>query len=135
MSKTINIEVKLAPIGKPRMTRRDRWAKRPAVLRYYAWKDELLKSAASEVEELKTIIPDTVSIFGWFPHPKAWSMKKKLAMVGAPHNQKPDYDNIAKAVTDTLFEDDKTISTGFQMFKWDDGGGARMRIIISGTLK
>ena len=31
----------ITPVPKPRMTRRDRWAKRPCVLRYWAFKDEV----------------------------------------------------------------------------------------------
>ena len=34
------MEYPIIPLGKPRMTQRDKWAKRPAVLRYRAFKDE-----------------------------------------------------------------------------------------------
>ena len=32
---------RVTPIGKPRMTQRDRWKKRPPVVRYHAFKDQL----------------------------------------------------------------------------------------------
>ncbi len=42
----MKITVHIEPMGAPRMTQRDRWAKRPCVLRYHAFKDVLRASAA-----------------------------------------------------------------------------------------
>ena len=38
----------VTPIGKPRMTQRDRWAKRDCVLRYYAFKDSIKEQATMQ---------------------------------------------------------------------------------------
>jgi len=38
--------------------------------------------------------------------PKSWSKKKKLEMVGRPHKQKPDLDNLLKALLDAVFDED-----------------------------
>ena len=36
------------------------------------------------------------------PMPKSWSQKKKNAMCSRPHQQKPDVDNLLKALQDSL---------------------------------
>jgi Holliday junction resolvase RusA-like endonuclease len=38
--------------------------------------------------------------------PQSWSKKKRVAMDGQPHQQKPDLDNLTKSLLDALFEDD-----------------------------
>tara|TARA_R110000737_G_C14489855_1_gene470036 strand:+ start:127 stop:345 length:219 start_codon:yes stop_codon:yes gene_type:complete len=38
-----------------------------------------------------------------FELPKSWSKKKKKQMEGQEHKQKPDLDNLIKAVKDTIF--------------------------------
>ena len=42
------------------------------------------------------------------PMPKSWS-KKKAAMNGQPHQQRPDTDNLVKAVLDAVHEEDSQI--------------------------
>jgi Holliday junction resolvase RusA-like endonuclease len=37
--------------------------------------------------------------------PQSWSEAKKAAMAGSAHRQKPDIDNVAKAVLDALWPD------------------------------
>lgn len=48
------------------------------------------------------------------PIPQSYSNKKKAELEWAPHNKKPDLDNLVKAVLDALngvaFEDDSLIS-------------------------
>ena len=89
-----------APIGKPRMTRRDKWAQRPAVLRYREWADRLREVAgavpsASEVVDL--------SWTAYFVPPKSWPKKRRDEAIGTQHRSKPDLDNIDKAVLDVLY--------------------------------
>lgn len=38
--------------------------------------------------------------------PKSWSKKKHVEMNGKPHQQKPDVDNLLKALMDAVFKDD-----------------------------
>lgn len=48
--------------------------------------------------------PVRVTIECVFEMPKSWSKAKKLKHDGQPHTQKPDVDNIAKAILDGLSE-------------------------------
>jgi Holliday junction resolvase RusA-like endonuclease len=110
------------PIGKPRMTQRDRWKKRPAVLRYHEFKDSLRNQVGH-------LIPKNVETLSWvayLPIPKSWSKKRKAEMTGKPHRQKPDRDNIDKAILDTLFEEDSGVAFGHLSKYWDDGKGPRI---------
>jgi len=92
----------VVPMGKPRMTRADKWKKRPEVLRYRAFCDHvrLLGVKLPEANSHITFIP---------PLPKSWSKKKRAEMNGKPHQSKPDKDNLEKALLDALFEDDAHI--------------------------
>lgn len=40
------------------------------------------------------------------PMPQSWSKKKKARMVDTPHRQRPDSDNLAKGVMDSLLPED-----------------------------
>ncbi len=91
----------ITPNPKPRMTRRDKWAKRPAVLRYFAFKDEVrLKGVVYEYGKAITF---------HMPMPKSWSKKKKAEMDGKPHKQRPDIDNMIKSLFDSLYDEDAHI--------------------------
>jgi len=87
------------PVSKPRMTQRDRWAKRDSVLRYFAFRDAF-RPVMENLEPLEGIMVIFV-----IPMPKSWSEKKKLAMCGEPHKVRPDIDNFLKAILDCLSED------------------------------
>lgn len=93
------------PIGKPRMTRRDRWARRPSVNQYFEFKDELVKQAEAMGFSLK----NTLRVEFFVPMPKSWSLKKKASKQGTPHDSKPDIDNMVKAVLDVLKDEDKAV--------------------------
>ncbi len=96
--------IDITPVPKPRQTRADKWQKRPAVIRYRAFADELRYKAG------KIDLNHHSLTFG-LPMPKSWSEKKKQAMDGQPHTQKPDLDNLLKAVGDALNTDDSGIHT------------------------
>ena len=119
-TKHININ----PIGKPRMTRADRWKKRPCILRYWAFKNKLV-AWASEVG--LTIPPILIATFV-MPMPSSWSRKKKELMYGMPHQQKSDIDNISKSLMDSLCKDDSYVHTLFVKKVW----GYHGRIIFFG---
>ena len=63
--------------------------------------------------------------------PASRSKKKKAAMTGKPHRQRPDVDNLGKALFDALFKEDSCIAQSFARKFWDDGKGARMEVHIS----
>jgi len=116
--------VKIAPMGKPRMTQHDRWKKRPAVLRYHAFKDSLRVQLACHSFERATVLSWTAYI----SMPKSWSKKKKAELQGKPHLQKPDRDNIDKAIMDAILKEDKSIYFGTICKLWDDGKGERIEL-------
>lgn len=93
---------KITPIPKPRMTQRDKWKKRPCVLRYFAFKDEVRLN--------NIVIPEQgAHITFYIAMPKSWPKKKKVLMEGQPHQQKPDLDNYAKSILDAVFDDDAKV--------------------------
>lgn len=90
-------------MGAPRMTRADAWKKRPVVLRYWEFKDELRRQAA----EARFVFPNAGAyIVFHIPMPASWSKKERDRMRGMPHQSKPDGDNLEKALLDTLLEED-----------------------------
>lgn len=118
------------PMGKPRMTQRDKWKKRPVVLRYRAWAD--LARASVPVPASRFIAdPLTVSWTAYLPMPKSWSCKKKDFMRGTLHRQKPDRDNIDKAILDALFTSDCGVAAGTLVKRWDDGRGPRVEVEVT----
>ncbi|WP_426817657.1 RusA family crossover junction endodeoxyribonuclease [Winslowiella sp. 2C04] len=109
----------ICPVPKPRQTQRDRWAKRPAVLRYRAFCDEVRFRGVT--------LPES----GWhvtfvLPMPDSWSKKKRAAMNGMPHQQKPDKDNLEKALLDAIFDDDARIWDGRVTKIWGERGSIQI---------
>ena len=100
MKELITIDVN--PVPKPRMTRSDRWKKRPAVVKYYTFKDKLRSS-------IKDPLPPKFSVMFLVPMPSSWSAKKKQMMCNKPHQSKPDVDNYLKAFMDALCENDSYV--------------------------
>ena len=88
-------------MGAPRMTRADSWKKRPVVLRYHAFRDfineELKGLTKQEMDSIQKI-----EVQFWVRMPDSWSKKKKEAMFGKPHQQKPDIDNLQKLLKDAI---------------------------------
>ena len=99
------------------MTRSDKWNERPSVMSYRAYGDELrLKLPGYEP-------PETFTIEFALPMPKSWSNKKRKAMNGCPHQQKPDIDNLVKAFLDHLCEDDSYVWKVCASKIWAEHGG------------
>jgi Holliday junction resolvase RusA-like endonuclease len=96
--------VYVTPVGKPRMTQRDKWAQRPAVLRYREYCDRLREAMPDYV------LPSTLGLIFYIPMPRSWSARKRTATLGAPHDQKPDIDNLAKGFMDAFKTEDKHVS-------------------------
>ena len=118
--------VSILPMGKPRMTQRDKWKKRPSVVRYREYADELRRQLGQ--------IPAGIGSLSWrayFPLPTSWSKKKKAEMQGQPHLSKPDRDNIDKGILDALFPNgDSHVYRGSVLKLWDDGKGPRIEFEI-----
>lgn len=114
-----------APIGKPRMTRRDQFIMRPAAQRYWKFKDALLIAAGPLPPS-----PDMVIITAWVPMAKSWSKKKQTEMAGKPCRNTPDWDNIGKGVCDALFDQDCMIWVGVTIKYWCYIGQEKVNIKI-----
>lgn len=111
-------EINVTPIGKPRMTRQDTWKKRKCVVKYWDFKDDIKKEASKHNID----ISDFLVCDFYIPMPKSWSKKKKTLMKGKPHKQKPDVDNICKAVMDALLPEDSHIYKIDCEKYWSDTG-------------
>lgn len=92
----------VTPIGKPRMTRSDKWKQRPAVMRYRFFCDDV------RLHDIR--LPEAgAHVTFVIPMPQSWSKKKRAMMDGKPHQKKPDIDNLEKALLDALFDNDAHI--------------------------
>lgn len=105
----------ITPIGKPRMTQRDRWHKRTETSAYWAYK--------AQVRLLGLTLPESgYHITFVIPMPKSWSKKKRQQYDGQPHQSKPDKDNLEKALLDAIFDDDCRIWDGRVTKLWGEKG-------------
>tara|TARA_Y100001938_G_C8098468_1_gene439843 strand:+ start:563 stop:910 length:348 start_codon:yes stop_codon:yes gene_type:complete len=96
------------------MTRSDAWKKRPCVLNYWAYKDELrLLMSKNKVDIDKEIYAEF-----YIPMPKSWSKKKKDKFDGLEHEKRPDIDNLVKGVMDALFKEDSHVHTIYAKKFW-----------------
>jgi Holliday junction resolvase RusA-like endonuclease len=107
----------IEPMGKPRMTQRDKWKKRPCVVKYRQFCDEV-RAAEIKIPESGVTIVFKISM------PKSWSNKKRDQMRGQPHQQKPDIDNLLKGLLDAALEEDcRVYHVGSITKEWSDRGG------------
>lgn len=97
------ISVPVTPVAKPRMVRSDKWKLRPAVMRYRDFCDQV-RLAMPRYE-----LPGCVTLIFFIPMPASWGKRKRLAMLGAPHTQKPDIDNLVKSWLDAWKTDDSHV--------------------------
>lgn len=109
---------RVAPMGAPRMTRRDRWAntRSKAAGRYFIYRDALRE------QHPRLVMPDTYHLVFYLPMPASWSRKIRAAMVGRPHRQKPDKDNLEKGFLDAFHDDDSHFWHGTVTKLWSEEG-------------
>ncbi len=118
----------IPPCPKPRMTKADRWRKRPSVLKFFAFRD-----AVRQYKESKVVLQssyhshhlefESFEIEFHVPMPKSWSKKKKGSMNGSAHQQRPDLDNYLKAWKDSVYEEDAIVWRVKASKLWTDGTG------------
>jgi Holliday junction resolvase RusA-like endonuclease len=123
------IEFNIDPMGAVRQNRSDAWKGRPCVLRYWAFKDSLRVQAAPY--ELPSD-PLIVNLTFYIRMPDSWSKKKKEAMRGTYHRQKPDRDNLEKGVFDALWRQDSMIADGRTTKWWAYEGSILMEVFNHG---
>ena len=110
----------IVPVPKPRMTQRDKWAKRPAVLRY--------RSFCDQVRAAGLLVPEAgAHIVFHLPMPPSWSKKKRAEMIGRPHQAKPDIDNLGKALMDACLEEDQGVWDVRMTKRWAEQGGIEIK--------
>lgn len=126
MKKQLTFTFNVTPVGKPRMTQRDKWKGRDCVLNYYAFKDQI--NLLANVQKFK--LPDQYIVHFYLPMPESWSQKKKFVMQGEPHQVKPDKDNLEKALMDSLRPgDDQKIWDSHSRKFWSSS--PRIEVIVS----
>ena len=121
----------LIPLGKPRMTRRDKFIQRPAVVKYRIFADALRACMAG------TDLSDvwSISLKFYLPFPKSYNAYKRSKLGGKIHRLKPDIDNCSKAVMDALLGEDSQVAGLLARKYWEDLNGPRIEISINeGTL-
>lgn len=101
----------ITPKPKPRMTQADKWKRRPCVERYWQYKDDIRKTQILTIKQ-------PWSIHFVMPMPKSWSKKKKREFNRTHHQQKPDIDNLIKALFDASYQDDSHIHTVLATKTW-----------------
>ena len=111
----------ITPCPKPRMTKADRWRKRPSVLKFFAFRDAVRQDESWKTFELLDM--DSFEIEFHVPMPKSWSKKKKGYMNGSAHQQRPDLDNYLKAWKDSVYEEDAIVWRVKASKLWTDGTG------------
>jgi len=122
----MDFEFNLIPMGKPRMTQRDKWLNppRPEILKYRLCKHAIQDYANMEGFVLGDVLEGTFIL----PMPKTWSKKKRNLMDGKPHLNKPDLDNIIKFVQDSLKpKGDQNIHTIVANKIWGEEGKIILR--------
>jgi Holliday junction resolvase RusA-like endonuclease len=88
----------ITPVPAPRMTQSDKWNERPVVMRYFAYRDELVLKA--NIKKMK--ITESFSVLFEFK-------TKDKNLWGTPHKKKPDLDNLVKAFMDALLAEDAQV--------------------------
>lgn len=89
------VKYDLTPQPKVKQTAADRWKKRPCVLKYRAFSDE--------VRRLGVTIADGCHFRFEVAMPPSWPQKKRIRMLGQPHRQTPDLDNALGSLLDAVF--------------------------------
>ncbi len=105
-------------VGKPRMTRNSMHVNgklRKPVAAYFDFK----KLASL----YKVDIPHSgYHVIFLMPMPKSWSKKKRREMYLAPHESKPDKDNLEKSLLDAVFDEDSHVWDGRVTKLWAEKG-------------
>ena len=131
--------VKIDPLGKPRMTQRDkrRGTQTQGVRRYVAWQREFVNALRLQdfyqIVNLHNMV--RIDIRAMHQMPVGWGLKRKREMAARIMRQSPDADNVAKAIIDSIFyrqsANDKVIAIQTIEQRWEDSRGPRIDLIIT----
>lgn len=95
---TFCAEIPLRVMGKPRMTQRDKWMKRPSVMKARSQSDLIRAAFNTETKYYQATCVSWVAVF-----------QTTKFSAGAVHRAKPDRDNIDKLILDALFSNDEGV--------------------------
>ena len=126
------LTVIIDPVAKPRMTRSDRWKKRPCVVRYRVYSNCLREAAL-----LNKFVPANELIMQFhIKMPVSWSKKKREEMRGKPMQSRPDIDNLEKSILDSLFrDDDSAVWKVCASKRWADVGSVTLENWVKIVIK
>lgn len=94
----------IIPTPAPRQVRKDAWHPSSSVIRYREFRDEVARQRVWGPRDGDLVV-FLIRI------PASWSLEKKLEMDGYPHQSKPDFDNLLKALLDACYGNDAHIWT------------------------
>ncbi len=116
--------LQVVPCPAPRMTQRDRWAKRPCVLRYFAFREAVQAQAVEQAFRL----PADLAVTFILSMPDSWSVRRKRATDGTAHQGRPDLDNLVKAFLDAMAAEDGYVWRVQAEKRW----GVEGKIVVTG---
>lgn len=114
----------ITPVPKPRMTRRDKWLKRPCVMIYRRFKDQ--------VQARRVELPQPCEVIFTIEMPESWPEATRAKMNGKPHTARPDLDNLLKALCDAVHQEDSHIHDVRAQKRWGRAGMIEVRRIEKG---
>jgi Holliday junction resolvase RusA-like endonuclease len=110
------------------MSQRDKWAMRSCVLAWRAYADRIRRHVA--LVDDATLQSGSIHVVCYFPIPASYSKRWRNLLIGQPHRQRPDGDNILKTFQDALFQNDGHVWDASIRKFWDDGHGARVELYL-----
>lgn len=93
----------ITPVAAPRQVKSDSWSPRPQVKKYRAFRDEVRLRGVS-------VPAQGARVTFVVPMPASWPKYQRNNLDGQPHRQKPDIDNLIKALLDAVYGDDCGVS-------------------------
>ena len=125
----LTITVPGVPVPAPRQTQRDRWRVRPAVARYREYRDRIAMAVHCHDQALpEPGETDLIEIVATWQPPKSWSVRQRIEGLSRPKRTKPDPDNVAKAVLDTLWPEDAAVGDVIVRRRYGAEAGTVIRI-------
>lgn len=112
----------IEPVAAPRMTRSDKWAKRPVVERYFAFRDELQRK--------RVVLPIPARVTFLIRMPLSWPLSKQENMNGQPHETPLDVDNMLKALLDGLYQNDGHVWSVWGEKRWSFTPGILIQPVV-----
>lgn len=90
------------------------------------------RAFADECRLRKVELPESGAwVVFHLPMPASWSKAKRELMRGQPHQQKPDNDNLIKALADAVHKEDSGLWDYRVTKLWADVGGIEIKKVDS----